>query len=835
MVPARLGQVWATGSRKLPAGGPTRAGAGQITPERRGLRSRRWGHLCALAAFTGMLFLGAGCSTSGLSHDRLGAATPHGSVRTSAMETSRLLSNAHYYKLMGRPDAALKELEEAHRQDPDNLKILDALAQNYQELGYLQRAQELYQEALAHHGANRALRNNFCFSYYLQGQLAKAESCFQETLARDPGNAAARNNLGLIWCREGRLADAQRLWQEAEGPEGAQQRLHQALAFLGMKAPTAYARQTEPEARPSRAASQPPTATAQPAAVAAPTPKATVTPTVAATPPAAREIATKPLGPKPTPVSRQLAAKPSVASVPPVAPSQPAALKTPTEKEAVSQAAAAPPPPAENKLTARALEPKPATSPPSAAQTQRPAPISPAAPAKPAAVVAQVPPAAVSSTPPVVMTPRSARKATARLAKLKRTAAGQKEAAATPDTSVTLISSTKPMPVTAPTGEQPAPKAASAPPPPIEKKLIAKAPESKPSTMPSPAPPVQPPGPLTPAPPAKAAALAAPVPPAATTSAPTVVAAPQAAGKEAAAPAASPILTAPERLQAGIEIRNGVRKRNLAHLTRSMLAREGFKVVQLGNHINFGAKSTVIYYRPNEEKVARVLKSEFFPEARIEPSSSLKHSIKIVLGRDLLDRPQVMARLAGKKMAPAPPTVIAQALKTEPSPQPAAPEKRQAPAAPVVPTQSESGPPPVKTASGTPAAPVAAAIGAQQPVQVEANHSTVLLTAYDLVCTIIEIRNGAGSRNLAHRTRSLLSEEGFNVGIIGNHIDFGAGTTVIYYRPRAEKVARALQDEFFPTARLEQSSRLIPWVDVKVILGHDLLARPRIMARLVQE
>ncbi len=161
---------------------------------------------------------------------------------------------------MGRPDAALKEMEEAHRADPNNLKIADALAQNYQELGQFQRAQEIYQEVLALQGSNRALQNNLCFSFYLQGNLAKAESCFQEALERDPGNLAARNNLGLLWCRQGKLADARRLWEEAEGVAGGQARMDQALAFLGMKAPTDYAKLPEapaaaPGGRPAKAGS----------------------------------------------------------------------------------------------------------------------------------------------------------------------------------------------------------------------------------------------------------------------------------------------------------------------------------------------------------------------------------------------------------------------------------------------------------------------------------------------------------------------------------------------------------------------------------------------------
>ena len=109
------------------------------------------------------------------------------------------------------------------------------------------------------------------------------------------------------------------------------------------------------------------------------------------------------------------------------------------------------------------------------------------------------------------------------------------------------------------------------------------------------------------------------------------------------------------------------------------------------------------------------------------------------------------------------------------------------------------------------------------------------MTAEELITTLIEIRNGTRTQNLAHHTRSLLSLEGFNVGIIGNHIDFGAEFTVIYYRPGAERVARNLNSEIFPGAKMEQSSRLSRGMAIKVLLGRDLLDRPRLVARLAAD
>jgi hypothetical protein len=78
----------------------------------------------------------------------------------------------------------------------------------------------------------------------------------------------------------------------------------------------------------------------------------------------------------------------------------------------------------------------------------------------------------------------------------------------------------------------------------------------------------------------------------------------------------------------------------------------------------------------------------------------------------------------------------------------------------------------------------------------------------------------------------MLSEEGFNVARIGNHIDWGAEKTVIYYRPGAEKMARNLSARFFANSPTEQTASLPADVAVKVLLGKDLVQRPEVMAKL---
>ncbi len=134
-----------------------------------------------------------------------------------------------------------------------------------------------------------------------------------------------------------------------------------------------------------------------------------------------------------------------------------------------------------------------------------------------------------------------------------------------------------------------------------------------------------------------------------------------------------------------------------------------------------------------------------------------------------------------------------------------------------------------------PAATPPATAKVEPRVQAATGPAKGVLSAAELINTAIEVRNGTRIHNLAHQIRSLLSQEGFTVGIIGNHIDFGAEYTLIYYRPEAEKVARALNSRIFPGARMIPTEKLNHGMSIRVVLGHDLQERPRLMSRLAEE
>jgi len=405
-------------------------------------------------ALCGILSLGVvGCSAlfSLFGWQGAGPGDFAANVRLSPEEITRLSRNAHYYKLMGQPELGLRELEQVHQQNPDNLEITNILAQNYEELGKFEAARQLYEEALTRHGPHPALTNNLCFSYYLEGRWQEAETCYRKTLSRDPQNMAARNNLGLLYCRLGRQKAARRLWLEVEGEAAADHKVGQALAALGRSGGAVYAQR----------------ATAAPVAT-----KVTAAPRA--------ETTVSPL-PAPRPVKAHPAAQPVI-----------------------------------RQATAR-LARKPAAA---------PSPVA-AKPRQEAQKQAAVPGKAVAAKPAAV-------------------------------------------------APEPAPAAA-------------------PQTRPS-------------------------------------------------------YLTCAELMGTAIEVRNGTWTRNLAHKTRARLWQQGFTVAKIGNHIDFGATKTIIYYRPGAERVARAVNRTFFPGAKLTQSKKLKKGtdIKILLGSDLQKQPQVMAGLAGE-------------------------------------------------------------------------------------------------------------------------------------------------------------------------------------------
>jgi hypothetical protein len=226
----------------------------------------------------------------------------------------------------------------------------------------------------------------------------------------------------------------------------------------------------------------------------------------------------------------------------------------------------------------------------------------------------------------------------------------------------------------------------------------------------------------------------------------------------------TPVLTALDLEGTLIEVKNGNGIHAQAGEVRSRLTLEGFTVVGIGNHIDFGLDDTVIAYHPGADKVAQALAQKFFPGAKLEKDGKISPGadIRVSLGRDL----------AGEQNIAAAPPVIEGSHKVAFSQAPPLPDH---------------------------------------------------LTVQELNLRI-EIRNGNGVTGQAWETGGRLALEGFRVANIANNKDFGLEKTVIAYRPEAGRLARMIYKKYFPEADLQEEATLPPWTDVRLSLGRDLIA-----------
>ena len=644
-------------------------------------------------------------------------------VRPVEGETERLLRNFRYLKAAGRTQLALRELEEAHQRDPNNIKIIDILAQCYEELGAWDRAEELYLSALAKDKDNPALANNLCFSYYQAGRYDKAETCLRELLNRHPQNATVRNNLGLLLAKTGRQDEAFRLWREKEGEARARDLLHQALAALGQSPAMDVSQQAGPD-----------------------------------------------LGKGPG--AAAISSVPSIASSTPQKPDTSGALR-PRDQGAPASATASTPKVTSERAEAQKL---PETAP------KRRDEVKIATPAKPAGPKAASKEGSHFWTVPV--------------------AGGTGETVKNAPVATKISQPTDPV--------QPAPK----------KAVIAAASPSR-SSPPAPSP-------SGTGKTALAAKGGAQVRQQGSVAAKEK---PRPEGQMAKQPdEAMPVpaksesrgfLTAPELLHTRIEIRNGNGVKGIAALHRTWLTLEGFTVVAIGNHIDFGLTETVIRYQPGAERVARTLKKEFFPTADIRLNERLGKDadVQILLGQDQKSRmADIAARIAYLDLK----AQVASVLRSS--------GQSQAVSSGPAPTNlPEPGATPVrkKTSEGLP-------VPAAKPNLQPENIKITSLTAEELKSTKIELRNGNGVQDQARRFRSELELQGFNVVRIKNHFDFGKEQTTVFYRPGTRRVAQTLNQRFFKQARLEEAPELPQEVDVKIILGHDLKRPADRLARLTR-
>jgi Tfp pilus assembly protein PilF len=517
-----------------------------------------------------------------------------------ANNTALLVQNAAYLKKSGRLELAVEDLEEAHIQEPQNMEILDALTQTYEELGDFDRAEELYEEALSRGGHHPAIENNCCYSLYLQGRLDQAEVCFRKVLARQPDNKTARNNLGLVLCRQGREAEALVMWREAFSDAEARQHLGQALAALGKEVP------------PS---------------LAGPTPAPAVQQVAAAGPPAAPPASTNVRQPSPpTPQALPSPSTPLAAS-PPIIPAPNASQMPPRETASAPAVSPAPPSSSSGSPLARVASSTPAAAPVRAAAVAAPA-VSPAS--KP-----------LSAAPAAAATPRKPRIPVLTVLDLEGTRIEVKNGNGIQDQAretrgLLALEGFNVVGIGNHIDFG------------LEDTVIAYRPESAKVARALvrkffPGAKLEEGGKLSPGADIRVSLGRDQLGDLHIAAAPQEI---DEGRKQATSPTLPDYLTAQELNQVRIELKNGNGVTGQAWEMGGHLALEGFRVVNIANDKDFGLKKTVIAYRPEAARVAKVLYKKFFPEANLQEEGTLPPwtDVRVSLGRDLISDQQHLAQ-----------------------------------------------------------------------------------------------------------------------------------------------------------------------------------------------
>jgi hypothetical protein len=80
--------------------------------------------------------------------------------------------------------------------------------------------------------------------------------------------------------------------------------------------------------------------------------------------------------------------------------------------------------------------------------------------------------------------------------------------------------------------------------------------------------------------------------------------------------------------------------------------------------------------------------------------------------------------------------------------------------------------------------------------------------------------------------RRVLRGEGFKVINIGNCKDYGLEETVIAYRAEAAGIAQTLSQKFFSGAHLEEKGDMPFGLDVRVLMGLDMISDQEQLAQM---
>jgi len=135
---------------------------------------------------------------------------------TLSQDPQFLPLTAYYLTLDRQLEKAIKVLEKARENDPDNANVLLFLGMNYLDLEKADKAHEVLVKGVSLYPKDVQMRFQLAMAEDRLGHFDEAVKQFQTILTIDPKNAAAMNYLGYSWADKGtRLEEAEKLLRKA--------------------------------------------------------------------------------------------------------------------------------------------------------------------------------------------------------------------------------------------------------------------------------------------------------------------------------------------------------------------------------------------------------------------------------------------------------------------------------------------------------------------------------------------------------------------------------------------------------------------------------------------
>lgn len=147
---------------------------------------------------------------------------------------------AQLYVIQGQTSAAIKKLEDAAKNKPDNVTVCLLLGQLYHRGKEYDKAVKMYEKVLEKQPGNWGVANDLAFLLAEQGktgkQLDRARDLAQKALAAHPNEPSIQDTLGWVYYKQGDMNHASDLVEKAYAKMGNSPAINYHMGMISYKA-----------------------------------------------------------------------------------------------------------------------------------------------------------------------------------------------------------------------------------------------------------------------------------------------------------------------------------------------------------------------------------------------------------------------------------------------------------------------------------------------------------------------------------------------------------------------------------------------------------------------